>query len=372
MNENYTKEIDWIDLFIDWISHWKSLFIVLVVSMIFAGGYMFIKSGNTVSTKEEEVALLENLPEGTMLSSLTAEQLKMLTVKDMEKYFLSDKDVKAVDEVIALSDEYNENIKEYNAIKAELDFVDRAESFNYIANSKNIIEIRRAALSADQQIYYYAKLGLSIAIGEDNVVAVDDDQNVAENGEAVDTSSKKIALLFVLMMIGLHFIVVAVRYIFSGTIKHSDNISEMVNVPEYTRIVDWEKIDSAKGINRIANKVRFCKSRKTSLNNVIEINTTIIIEKLTSRNYKSLAVLGVGLDAERDFFVHEIEKNNRDIIVKSIDSITHSVNGADDIIGVDAAVLVVRIGKSLYNDFFEELKSLKDRNVDVIGIATFE
>jgi len=373
MNENYTKEIDLFDLFIDWLSHWKSLIAIVILGVLLAGGYMY-KGHVSAGESEQEVAdnFLDNLEDGTLLSSLTVDQLKLITVRDMEKYFLSEKDIIAVEEVIAIYDEYKENLEEYDDKKNELEIADRAESFNYIANTKAILEGRKGALSADQQIYYYAKLGVSTVAGGDNLSTSDDEKDGSDNVVVTNTSSKKKAVLIVILMFIFHFIVVACRYIFSNTIKHSDNVSDMANVPEYTRIIDWEKIYSEKGISRLVNKLRFGKLRKTPLNDVVEINASVTIEKLENKNYNSVAVVGVGLEDERKMLVHQIENDSENIVVKSIDSITHSVNGSDDIAGVDAAILVIRVGYSRINDFNEELKSLKDRDVDVIGIAVFE
>lgn len=379
MNENYTKEIDLIDLFIDWLSHWKSLIAVIVVGVILAGGYIFMRRNASVEIEteiknENEITddFLNNLAEGTLLSTLKKEQLEVITVQDMEKYFLSEKDIMTVDEVIALNEEYNENLTEYDANKSELELADRAEAFNFIANSKNIIEARKAALSADQAIYYYAKLGINIVAGKDNSAVVGDEKNSVEDTIVANKSSEKKAILIIVLIFILHFIAVACRYIFSNRVKHSDKLSSMVGVPEYTRMIDWTKIDSAKGLNKLVNKIRFGKIRRTPLKEIVEINTSATIEKLNNKNYISVAVVGVGLDDERNMLVRQIKNDNENIVVKSIDSITHSVNGSDDIVGVDSAILTVRVGVSRYNDFIEELQSLRDRDVDVIGIAVFE
>jgi len=371
MKDNYTKEIDLIDLFIDWIGHWKSFLVFLLLGIILAGGYMYMgRSTSTPSTQREEKDAVENLAEGTKLSTLSKNQLAGISLDDMELYFLSEQDVQAVDEIVELNKQYVENLETYNSEKNGLDLKDRAETFNYIIDTKNLLETRKAALTDDQKIYYYAKLGVSTAVGTDGI----DKKTVASNEAVVVNSSpsKKKAALLAILFIVLHFMVVSCRYIFSNTIKHSDNLYAMADVPEYIRMINWEKIDSSKGMNKLVNKMRFGKMRKTSLKDVVEINSLATVEKLKNKNYNSVAVVGVGLDDERNLLVRQIKNDNENVVAKSIDSITHNVNGADDIIGVDSAILAVRVGVSRYNEFMEELQALKDRDVDVIGIAVFE
>ncbi|WP_028234626.1 hypothetical protein [Pseudobutyrivibrio sp. MD2005] len=369
MNNNYTREIDLIDLFIDWLAHWKSLLVCVLIGVVLAGGYMYMGRGTTtVEVTDKDV--MATISDGATLSTLTPEQLATLTVKDMEKKFLSEKDINAVEEVIALYDEYVENIEVYDAQKDELEVKDRAEAFNYIANSKNIVEARRASLTADQQVYYDAKMGLDRTVGD--AIATKNDESKTTVTTTTEGASKKKAALIVILAFILHFMIVACRYIFNNKIKHTDNLSAMVNVPEYTRMIDWNKVDSKKGLDKLVNSIRFASTRKTPLSEVVEINASATIEKLKNKNYSSVALVGTNLADERDMLAAQISKANANATVKSIDSITHSVNGADDIAGVDAAILAVKVASTRYNDFLEELQSLRDRDVDVIGIAIFE
>ncbi len=371
MNENYTREIDLIDLFIDWISHWRSLIVFILIGVIGACGYMYAGKGAAASNITSE-AVIEIIAEDATLSTLTAEQLSEITVKEMEEIFLSQKDMQAVDEVIGLINEYNENLAEYQKSKAKMKLKDRTEAFNYLASSKNIIEARKAALTADQQIYLYEKLGVSTVVGENEAKASAKDASKAAPVETTTSASTTKAILIIVVAFVLHFIIFACKYMFNGNIKHSDSISYMVNVPEYTRMVDWNRIDSSKGLDKLVNKMRFANTRKTSLEDVVEINSSATVEKLKNKEYNSVAVVGTGIEAERNMFANQLLKDMPNAKVKSIESITHSVNGADDIAGVNAAILAVKVGESRYNEFFEELQSLRDRDVDVIGIAIFE
>ena len=362
MKINYTKEIDLLDLFIDWLAHWRSLLVCMLVGIILACGYMYMGSK---SVKEEVVEqnILDTIPEGATLSTLTAEQRNALSLEDMETRFLSEADISAVDQVIALYDEYNENFEAYETKKKSMELREKSDLLSSLANSKNIIDSDRNTLTPDQQVYYYAKTAGEKTSSNGGVISV-----VVTSGGA----SKTIAILIVILAFILHFIVVASRYILSDTVKHTDDFSSRFDVPEYTRMIDWEKIDSKKGLDKLVNRFRFAGTRKTPLSEVVEINASATIEKLKNKSYSSVALVGSNLADERDMFAAQISKGNANATVKSIDSITHSVNGADDIAGVDAAILAVKVASTKYNDFTEELQSLRDRDVDVIGIAIFE
>ncbi len=359
MNEKYAREIDLIDLLIDWCSHWSSSLAFLLVGVIAAGAYMY--TGNKAVVDPEAIMASEKL------SEMTAEQLSQLTeVEIAEK--LTEEEINAVNELVKLNDEYQENLKLYDAQKDSLELKDRAEAFSYIASQKNIIESRKGVLTADQQAYYYYNYIEKNQVEKNQTEKAE----VAESTTTSTGASKTKALLIVIIAIILHFMIFACRYIFSSKIKRTDALSAMVNVPEYTRMIEWSKVDSSKGLDSLVNKMRYANVRKTGMDEAVEINSSATIEKLKNKNYNSVAVIGTGIIDERNMLVNQLIKDKPDATVKSIDSITHSVNGADDIAGVQSAILAVKVGTTRYNDFFEELQSLKDREVDILGIAVFE
>lgn len=336
MNENYVREIDLIDLFVDWLSHWRSLLAFLIIGVIAAGGYMYLGKNNVAS-----------------VSVGSTEEIS---------YGITAKELQTVEELIALNDEYTENVKIYDSEKESMEIKDRTEAFYYIAQAKSIIEARKALLSQTQLNYF----------DDAHKSAEDKKAETLASAKSAAAPSTKKAILMVILSVILHFVIFACIYIFDNRIKHTDSLSAMTGVPEYTRMVDWNKIDSKKGLDKLVNRMRFAGTRHTSLTEVVEINSSATIEKLKNKNYSSVAVVGTGIDLERNTLSNQILKDKPDATVKSIDSVTHSVNGADAIAGVDAAILAVKVAHTRYNDFMEELQSLRDRGVDVLGIAIFE
>ena len=367
MNGKIKKEIDVIDLLLNWIEHWKSLVGVVILGVILACGYLFLFTAD--ESPKENTESVADLAKGKFLSELTQEQLAKVSLKDMEKYFLSEKDIVAVDEVIYLQGEYEKNVEEYNNKKDDEDLKDRAETFSYIANTKNIVETRRASLTADQQVYYNAKLDLDAFIGEKIVGAENGNVAVSGNGPV---KSKKKAVLIILLAIILHFFVIGLKYVFDKKIKHSDELSQLFGIPEFTRVIDWERIDSSRGLDKIVNKFRFASVRRNDVKETIKINVSTTLDILKKKRYSSVALVGSGIDVERLDFISQIVELDNKIVVKSLDSVTHSVNGAESIEGVESAILVARVGLTKYSEFMEELLSLKSRGVDIIGIAVFE
>lgn len=320
MKEYKPREIDLVDLFITCLSHWRSLLIFIFVGIVLAGLYVFWGEGSSVSTSE-----------GVELSHAEIQKIEDLT---------------------SLKEEYEELLKEYEAKKTDLELIDRAETLSNLGTAFNIIRNQEAALTADQKSVYFGE---------------------AEEQEEVQTGPSPInALMVVCIAVFFHLVFWGGVYVFDNKIKRTDCLSEIACIPEFTRMIDWDKVNSAKGLDKVINKIRYAGMRKTALRDVVEINVSAAIEKVRNNNYTSLAVVGVSLDEERKIFTDQIAKDYSELLVKSIDSITHSVNGADDIMGIDAAVLVVKVGITRYNDLAEELHSLRDRGVNVIGVAVFE
>ena len=364
MYPNDEKEIDLIDLLFDWLSHWRSLCVFLLIGVLAAGGYVYVANSRAAAVEP-----IDTVADDATLSTMTEEQLAALSLEDMESY-LTEKDLMAVHDVITLNEEYLENMAAYNEQKDSMDLKDRAETLSYISTTKNAVTTGKNALTADELIYYYyyyyADAGIEIALSSTNTTTTTDTATVSTGASA------KKAIIIVLVAFFLHVIIVACLYIFNNKIKRSDRLSAMVGVPEYTRMIDWDAIDKKKGLDSIIARGRLAGVRRTALDDVIEINASATVEMMKNKNYSSVAVVGPGLGQERDRLVSQISKAGSATVVKTIDSITHSVNGADDIAGVDAAILAVRVAATRYSDFMEELQSLRDRDVDVIGIAVFE
>lgn len=370
MNVKIKKEIDVVDLVLDWIEHWKSFVGVVLLSVIVACGYLFLFNSNAEITQEKaDKESARDLAKVKYLSELTQKQLADISLKDMEKYFLSEKDIVAVDEVIYLQEEYEENVEEYNSKKDGEDLKERAEAFSYLANTKNIVEARKSSLTAEQQVYYYAKMNINTSIGKENFEMMNDSKEIQANGTG---RSKKKAVLIILLAIILHFFVIGIKYIFNQKIKHSDELSQLFGIPEFTRVIDWERIDNSKGLDKIVNKIRFASVRRNDVKETIKINVSTTLDILKKKRYSSVALVGSGIDVERLDFISQIVEVDKNIVVKSLDSVTHSVNGAESIDGVESAILVARVGLTKYSEFMEELLSLKSRGVDIIGIAVFE
>lgn len=368
MEYNKRREIDLVDMIIDWLAHWRSIIVFVLLGTCIAGIYIYTgKSEVPVTTSDNDINVLA---ETSSLSMLTEKQLSKITIKEMEDLFLSRQDIIAAEECINLYEEYLENIEKYEGEKESLELLKRAETFNYIANSKNVIEVRVAGLTPDQRVYYYAKLRERISSEADEKLE-SEEVEASASVVTVDASKTKGVLLFVIV-IAAHFVTCSCLYIYDKKIKHTDTLSTIVRIPEYTRMIDWDIIDKKKGLDKLVSIMRYSSVRRTSLSETIEINAIATVEKLKNKQYTSVAVVGTGLVDERRAFINQIDKIDCNIIGKSIDSVTHSVNGSDEISGVNAAILAVKVGFTKYNDFFEELQSLKDREVDVIGIAVFE
>lgn len=344
MNENNIKEIDVVDLLIDWLNHWRSLIVFLLIGLVVAGSYIYLGHG-----KVSEISVKQKM-----------------SVEEMESELLSEKDIIYVNELVDLYNNYLENVAEYERQKESLELKDRTEAFEYITDTKNILEARKSVLTEEQQAYYYAKLDVDTEVVDANAKSKIED-SVVEAGP-----SKKKAILLVILLVLIHFILMAFRYVFDNSIKHTDSVFKLTGIPEYTRMIDWDCHDSKKGLDRYFNNIRFSRYRRTSISDTMDINAMATVEKLKNREYDSVAILGIGLNNEREEFASRVLKVDRGIKVKSIDSITHSINGADEISGVKAAIIAVKVGFTIYTDLYEELQSLRDRDVDVIGIAVFE
>ena len=339
MDSRTYNEVDLRDLLMDWISHWKSLFAILALGVLaVTANYLYICN-----------KYASNSTDTTSLIAYTDEDFETI---------LSQEELNYVDGLVELENSYNENLNMYNEEEKKLELVDKADIMAKLVYSSSTIHSMTKTLSDDQKQYYDYLHGAEI---------------YAPVQPGFSHRNAMIKSVFVLIALCcIHFLIFGFRYLISDYIKPSDSLTLKFGIPEFTRVIDWEKNDSLRGIDNAIIKYRFRKTRRTTLEDTLKINASAIIEKGKKNGSKEIVVVGMRSEKERNMLRTHILSENESIDVKSIDSVTHCVESVDDIVGVDSAVLVVKIGYSTYKECIEELDSLKIRGIDVLGIVAFE
>lgn len=328
MNKDYTRELDLADMIIEWVAHWRSLMIFFVIGIVIAVGYYVNVTNNA--------AVIE-IPVEEVMSSEELEKVK---------------------NVIDLNNEYNEDYLLFEKEKEQLSVTERSAILNNLVQSQNIIETEKALFTTNQSKYY----------------------NQYYNGEQTDVFEQKVNLasvklksaLIVCALLFVHFIINAMRYVFDKKIKRTDDICMLLNIPEYIRIIDWNRVDKARGIDKAINKMRYSKMARISQEDASRFNAISIAEKMGKRGYKSVLIVGDIFETEKQKLKDSIQNISSEYQVRIIDGIRENIAAADIAMGVDCAVLVGQIGKTNYRNLIKEYQAIVDREIDIIGINIFD
>lgn len=319
------REINVYDLFVNWLIHWRSLAAFLTIGLL--------------------VAII------LMVSRNDAESVN--TINDLEMTAEDKKDVEIVasllDEFVTASDIFIKN-------SDSLSVNERAEILYNLTYAQYLLDIKTRAFSNNQKVYLSTR-GLP-------------DETVLDTVDHTFASPVYSICKILLLAVFIHAMFFSIDYLFNDRIKHHENLCERFQLCEYTPMVDWDAINSKKGLDRIFCNMRHLRESRTTLQDAIEINVLATIEKLQTVGANSVAIIGDV--AEKKMLAEGIIQKNENLTVKLIDSIRRSINGADQIIGVDAAIMVVKASQTRLSLFMEELKALESRNVMILGIVTVE
>ncbi len=338
MNQKKEREIDLIDMLIEWTGSWRSLLLAITL-----GVFIFV-CYSVVYNKAVYNSL--NNTQGNQISLLSEEELKsMLTVEEIYE----------VEDLKTVYDFYLTAFAEFEANEASLDISEKTASLYYLTNTQYLVSQLFNSLNQTQKKYYLCHYGA---------------EYTRQSVPPVFTLQKCALLVFAILL--LHFIAFGMKYVLVNTVKRTDTLSFDGDVPELTRIVDWKKIEAQKGLDRL--KYKFCYSNKhrTPLEESVQINARRIIEYMNRKGYHSVALVGTSLEKEGEIIKKYILEGAPSLSVRFVDSTTHSKTGADEISKVDSAVLIAKVGFTKYNEYCDEYKTLVDRKVDIIGIVVFE
>ena|GEM_PF-1717464 len=385
MNSNYndinaSREIDLIDMFWYWLSHFKSLIVFLVIG-IGVGVALFVTTPKaTVDTSNATNATndtkIEDLkPEDkTKASYASAEVEKPYPYKeeiDWNKR-LSDSQRKKVDETVKLYNYYIELANNYRTSGES--YKDNSEALYYLTGAKTNVNALIKGLSEDEMKYFYTQ------IGQDTVSDYYGDTVVANATKANTTAAKSSAskgrsgkvkfLISVIVALILHVLIFVIVYIFDKKLKYTENPSSMLGTTEFSRVINWESINSKGAITKAITKARLKREREIPYSEALEVNANAVLDISNKNDYKNILVVTEGLVSEGDEF-KKLLMNDSDVNVSVVDNITHNALGAKMASEVEGCVILSKVGNTNLYDIFEEGVAVRSREIDLLGVIVY-
>lgn len=375
-----SREIDLIDMFWYWLSHFKSLIVFLVIG-IGVGVALFVTTPKaTVDTSDTTNATndtkIEDLkPEDKTKASYASEEVeKPYPYKeeiDWNKR-LSDSQRKRVDETVKLYNYYIELANNYRTSGES--YKDNSEALYYLTGAKTNVNALIKGLSEDEMKYFYTQIGqdtVSDYFGDTVVTnATKPNTTAAKASESKGRSGKVKLLISVIVALILHVLICVIVYIFDKKLKYTENPSSMLGATEFSRVINWESINSKGTITKAITKARLKREREIPYSEALEVNANAVLDISNKNDYKNILVVTEGLVSEGDEFKKLLMKDS-DVNVSVVDNITHNALGAKMASEAQGCVILSKVGNTNLYDIFEEGVAVRSREIDLLGVIVY-
>ncbi len=320
---SYEHEIDLLDLFNDWIHHWKSLLAVLLAALVVGGGMMVMTGGSSDGANGNASELSQEEIEAFFDSALSNDEAtQMEDLADVYKV-------------------YANSYEKYLASKDSMSVADSAAASYNLSLSYDTI---MTALS-DSKITTCQKAYFSYLIGE-NLDLTDVINEAKDAGTATEaalksigadsgfTFTKKHLILVVFAAIVLHAMVICLIYVFNGKVKRTDSIGAMLKVDEIGRFVSTD------------------------------INAAALTDIVQKKALSSIGIVSVG-SADQ---AKALSEACTDITTTVVTSLPESAAEMETLCNLKAAVILITIGLTKHKDLIQMADTLRMHQVDVLGV----
>ncbi len=373
MYNDLEREIDLIDLFFYWLSHWKSFVAVILAALLISGGAFLVfgpkgvQSDSTVDKSSETVGSFDttatdgedtdssddaSLSAFDTLQALEDEydidfsQADTLTDKDIDIFFdyaLTYKDIKAVDDLMQLYSVYSASYDSYQEAKDTLTAAEAAEVGKNLSATYSHIVTTRGSLTACQKAYLSYKLDEKVDL-TDAISEIETQEASREELESTEEKSQeadgsftftgKTFCIILAIAIILHILVVCMFYVLNDKIKSTEPVAAMLDISELGRF-------AATDISAIAISDIAAKKAVDSLG-LVDINST-----------------------EQALALSAACTNLATTVLKASPS---TASDMEALCSLKAAVILVTVGQTKFADLCKTVDMLRVHQVEVLGL----
>ena len=333
--EIYVREIDFLDMFWEWVSHWKSL-LLLIILFILTGEIMFY-----FSHKVEPVDMsISNNNEGVVVTNLPGNL--RVPVENLANNYKKCEELK----------------KEYYEKGDTFSLAEKSEIlFNIIACEQLIEKLKRNNMT-ELQLEYYSSL---IGTNYNNVVHTDTNNK----------TNKTKLVLAVLGLIFIHGMFFGFVFIFDPKLKKSDDLPSLLGCIEYSKCIDWDSIDRKKGIDKLILKCGFFNEKRVELSKTEQINSNMIVEVASKLGLNTIAIICGDFDELAQNLKGVIDREGKGLTVKVVESLVYDADGVKLMSDVEGAVIISKINQSKVIDLKKEANALKNRSIKLLGAVEY-
>lgn len=319
MQEHY---VDLIDLFVDVLKHWKGAILFFCIGAVCFGIYSYSNGANA---------------------------------QTIEKTAMTSGEKRAVDIVMEYEDLYNQ--------ASQLEDID----------VENLISLKKAMIDAvrgfnDAQMEYYAENSTINILGTQSSLL-----EVTEEESTEKHISKKMVCIGAIVGAFLYFFIWGVKYIFDEHLKSSDDLMEIISVPQLGKVYTVKMPPFF--IDRFLFKIKYHGQNVYPIEKSIELIVANLCTLAKGNDCDLVTLVGVSLGDKAIEICEQIKKiakNSYEIDVDILDNLLVDTQDISSLYKATSVVMVEEVGKTLYSDINKEQQLINQLNINILGGISVE
>lgn len=318
------REIDLLELIAEVLKRWKGMILFMLIGAIAVGVFDYAKSNYN-----DEKKLAEEVDEMTY-----AEKKAVDIALEYEKLYVEAKDNDDAENLILLNRTVIDLVKSFNDMQLEY-FNDNSISELWKESEQDIIKKEEVVLEDNTTIGINPKM---VVIGA-------------------------VAFAFIYCMIW------ALKYIFDGNIKISDDLHQLINVDLIGNIITVKEPSFA--IDKLIYRLKHHAVGKVlPVEDSLELIASVISVNAKNGEINEVAFAGCELKKKAYEYCERLAailKDSHGLDAKIIGDIVYNKDDVETLADEKGIVLIETAGASTYSDIQREMQLINRLNINVIG-----
>ena len=241
---------------------------------------------------------------------------------------------------------------------------------NTICNLEATIAAAKAGFSEGQKQYYTLLMKEN---GLEDITDVEqDDMEEEQPVTASPAASKKYVVLGAVLFAFVYAVILCMGYIFNSRIRVNDELQDLYGIPQIGLVVK----DSKKKmfLDKWISNLRHYGKREFTAEQSMELAFTALKIAAVKNGLNNVCLLGCNLSAGADKVCESLKDvlEKEGITVTILNNVLYDAEAMEKLGTVKGAVLVEKVGSTLYNEITGELELLKRQEIVVLGGITVE
>lgn len=325
------REIDLLDLLAEVLRHWKGTILFLLIGAVALGAYNYVK-------EQKEAAEI-------LTAAETADQ-------NAEETPMTYAEKKAVDIALEYEKLYVE-AKEYGDVE------------NMVLINKSVIDSVKAF--NEKQLVYFNENSVS-ELWKDTEIEL-----ITAQEEERGISGIKLIIIGALAFTFVYCMIWAVKYIFDGSLKVSDDLQRLIGVSHIGEIITVGEPSFA--IDKWAYRLKHHGRQVLPVEDSLELMASVISVNAKKGELSEVAFVGCSLKKKAYVYCENLAailKNEHGIDSKILEDVVYDKDDVEALADSKGVVLIETAGASAYSDLQKEMQLINQLSINVIGGVILE